>query len=248
MRITDIEVVEDRTAGSRADEGFLRVRRLLVRNVREDGTRGEPYACDVLSRRNVDAVAVVLYEDRADDAGHRHVRVVLKDGPRPAVTLRRDLDLVQPDDRRFATVTEMCAGMLESQDRGPDGVERRAAAEAAEECGARIDPADVREMGAAMFPSPGVTDEKVYFASAPVVVDLLRSAAGDGSGMEEGTRHVVLPLREAIERCRSGAVPDMKTEVALLRLADALGFVPQLGMFVDELPEELQARWAPPGP
>jgi len=246
MRITDIEVVEDRTAGSLADEGFLRVKRLLVRSVREDGSRGEPYTCDVLSRQNVDAVAVLLYDD-LDTAGRRDVRVVLKDGARPAVTLRRDRTLVQPDRGTFATVTEMCAGMLEPEDQGPDGVERRAAAEAREECGADVSVADVRPLGAPMFPSPGVTDEKVYFASAPVVVDLLQPAGGDGSGMEEGTRTVVLTLREAIAMCRSGEIPDMKTEIALLRLADALGYLPQLDAFVEDLPADVQDRYAPTG-
>ena len=35
----------------------------------------------------------------------------------------------------------------------------------------------------------------------------------------------------------------MKTEIALLRLADHLGYVPQLGCFADELPPELRARY-----
>ncbi len=246
MRITDIEVVEDRTAGSLADEGFLRVKRLLVRSVREDGSRGEPYSCDVLSRQNVDAVAVVLYDDR-DTGERRDIRVVLKDGARPAVTLRRDRTLVQPDLRTFATVTEMCAGMLEPQDQGADGVERRAVAEAREECGADVSVADVRPLAAPMFPSPGVTDEKVFFASAPVDADGLAQAGGDGSGMEEGTRQIVLPLREAIAQCRRGEIPDMKTEIALLRLADDLGYIPQLDAFVDDLPGDVRARFAPPG-
>ncbi len=67
--------------------------------------------------------------------------------------------------------------------------------------------------------------------------------AGDGSVMEEGTRVVVLELHDAITRCREGTIPDMKTEIGLLRLAEALGYLPQLGMFVDELPEDVRARF-----
>ena len=38
-------------------------------------------------------------------------------------------------------------------------------------------------------------------------------------------------------------IPDMKTEVALLRLADHLGYIPQLGCFAHELPDELRTRY-----
>jgi hypothetical protein len=34
----------------------------------------------------------------------------------------------------------------------------------------------------------------------------------------------------------------MKTELALLRLCDHLGFLPQLGCFASELPEALRGR------
>ena len=70
-----------------------------------------------------------------------------------------------------------------------------------------------------------------------------RAPEGDGSVMEEATRPVVFDLDDAITQCRRGEIPDMKTELALLRLADQLGYVAQLGMFVDELPPELQDRY-----
>lgn len=251
MEITGIEVVADRTAGSLADEGFLRIRRLLLRHVHADGSRGEPYQCDVMSRKDVDAVAVVLYERMdgagATGAGRGSVRVVLKSGVRPPVWLRREKRLVRPDEHDWLRVIEIAAGVLEAGDAGEGAVERRAAAEAQEECGTAVDPAAVHALGGASFPSPGVTDEKVYFAAAPVRVAEAGAVAGDGSGMEEGTQRVVLDLREAIGRCRRGEIPDMKTEIGLLRLADRLGYLPQLDRFVHELPEALRERYAPPG-
>ena len=54
-------------------------------------------------------------------------------------------------------------------------------------------------------------------------------------------------LRDAIEMCRDGRIPDMKTEVALLRLADHLGYVHQLDAFADDLPADLRARFRPRG-
>ncbi len=242
MDVTGLEIVEDRTEGSLADEGFLRIRRYRLRHVHADGSRGAPYPCDVMSRKDVDAVAVVLYERTG-----RRVQVVLKEGVRPPVFLRRMKTLVRPDDRERLMVTEIAAGVLEEGDRGDGAIERRAAAEAEEECGTTIDPAGVRELGGPSFPSPGVTDEKVFFASAAVRIAEATEILGDGSGMEEGTRRVVLDLRAAIAGCRSGEIPDMKTELALLRLCDQLGYLPQLDAFVDELPDALRARFAPPG-
>lgn len=242
MQVTGLEIVEDRTAGSLADEGFLRVRRFVLRHVHADGSRGAPYACDVMSRKDVDAVAVVLYQRTG-----RRVQVVMKEGVRPPVWLRRKKDLVQPDDRERLMVTEIAAGVLEEGDRGPGAIERRAAAEAEEECGTALEPGAVESLGGPSFPSPGVTDEKVFFAAAAVRLADAADVNGDGSGMEEGTRRVVMDLRDAIAACRDGGIPDMKTEIALLRLADRLGYLPQLDVFVDELPAELQARYAPPG-
>jgi ADP-ribose pyrophosphatase len=238
MDVADVELVEDRTEKSTCLGGFLQVRRLLLRNVYADGTRSAPYACDVMSRRHVDAVAVVLFH--VD--GSRRVRVVLKEGLRPAVWLRRTKAIEHREERPILRVVEIAAGMLEARDAGPGGIERRAAAEAAEETGHEVDAAAVVPLGGPMFASPGVTDERVHFRAVEVAPDDARRGQGDGSPMEEGSRPVVLDLDEAIARCRSGEVPDMKTEVALLRLCDAIGWLPQLRLFADELPPDLRAR------
>src|SRR5688500_9541790 len=86
MDVVDIEVAGDRTGGSSCAAGFLKLRRLRLRNVYADGSRSAPYPCDVMSRTHVDAVAIVLFEID----GSRRVRVLLKEGIRPAVYLRRD--------------------------------------------------------------------------------------------------------------------------------------------------------------
>lgn len=242
MDVADIEVVEDRTAQSRCDQGFLRVRRLRVRNRYADGSASAVYDCDIVSRRAIDAVAVVLYET----TGAR-VRVLLKDGVRPPVYLRRHKDLVREDPRPYLTVTEIAAGVLEPEDTGEDGIERRAAAEAHEECGLTVDPARVRRLGSASFPSPGVTDENVHFRAVQAPLGDAVRPQGDGSIMEEATRTVILDLDEAIARCRRGEIPDMKTEIGLLRLADAIGWLPQFGCFVHDLPPGLRERFRPPG-
>jgi ADP-ribose pyrophosphatase len=240
MQIERIEIVEDRTAGSRCDEGFLRVARLRLRNVYADGSRSEPYPCDVVSRPGSDAVVAVLYE--VD--GARRVRVLLREGVRAPIYLRRNRRFVHPDPCEYRSIVEVVAGLVEEGDgAGDSGLRRRAAVEAREEAGCEVPVESFAPIGGELFASPGTSDEKVYYCAGPARLDERTRAMGDGSVMEEHGRLVVYELGEAIHACRRGEIPDMKTEVALLRLADHLGYLPQLGCFADELAPELRARY-----
>lgn len=228
-----IEIVEDLTRSARCDDGFLRLRRLKVRNRYEDGGESAVYPVDVVSRRNEDAVAIVLYEVGAD----RCPRVALRTCVRPPVWLRREKGLPQPAEREHLLMAEIVAGILEDEDEGEDGIAARAAKEAIEEAGHWIPPEAVEPLGGPLFPSPGVSDELVHFACAEVVLDEEATPEGDGSAMEEAGGVVVMPVEEALRACRCGESPDMKTEIALTRLCDAIGYVPLLGRFVTDLPE-----------
>ncbi len=217
-----MEVVEDRTSASRCDQGFLKLRRLTVRTRYDDGSASRDYPCDIVSRPDPDAVAAVLYRR---GPGSR-VTVVLKEGPRAPIYLRREKPLVHPETRETPMLVELAAGILEPADAGPGGLLRRAAHEVAEETGYRVDPALFNALGDGTFASPGTSDEKVYFCEAELADagGVRAGPSGDGSVMEEGTRVVELDLAEAIRMCRDGRIPDMKTEVALLRLADRLRY------------------------
>jgi ADP-ribose pyrophosphatase len=240
MKLASIEIVEDRTAGSRCDEGFLRVSRLLIRNVYDDGSRSEPYPCDVVSRPGSDAVVAVLYEI----TGEPTIRVLLRESPRAPVYLRNRKTFVHPDPRVYLSLVEVVAGLVEETDgAGRQGLRRRAAIEAEEEAGCRVAATAFSVIGDESFASPGTTDEKVYYCAGPVRLDGAGAARGDGSVMEEHGELAVWELDDAITACRNGKIPDMKTEVALLRLADHLGYIPQLRCFVNELPAELRARY-----
>lgn len=238
MDLVGIEVVRDRTAASRCDEGFLKLRRLVVRNLYEDGSASREYPCDVVRRPGSDAVVAVLYEV---DAGGR-VQVLLREAARAPIYLRRHETFVHPDPRVYLSILEVVAGIVEPDDpSGPAGLRRRAAAEAREEAGIEVAPERLEVLGGETFASPGTSDEKLYFVagSAPLSTG---PVTGDGSTMEEWGRLHRLELGAAIAACRDGRVPDMKTEVALLRLADRLGYLPQLGVFARDLPPELAAR------
>src|SRR5439155_10287727 len=60
-----LEIVGDRTASSKCDEGYLRVRRLDLRaRWRESKEPSEPFAYDVVERWNADAVAVLPHFEK----------------------------------------------------------------------------------------------------------------------------------------------------------------------------------------
>ncbi len=240
MELAEIEVVEDLSAQSRCDEGFLKVSRLRVRNLYTDGGHSDVYPCDVVSRPGSDAVVALLYELR----DRRHVDVLLRTSPRVPIYLRRGKRFVHPDPREYLTITEAVAGIVEDDDGpGPQGLGRRAAAESEEEAGCTIAPGAFAVLGGETFASPGTSDEKLYYCAAAASIADAQPPSGDGSVMEECAVLDVRELRDAIRACRSGEIPDMKTELGLLRLADHLGYLPQLGIFVDELPAELRERY-----
>ncbi len=239
MPVCDVEIVSEHTSSSRCDEGFLRLRRFMVRNIYADGRSSRAYPCDIVSRPHPDAAAILLYDVDAEG----RVQVVLKKGLRPPVYFRKLKSEVTPDREPYLKLIEMVAGVLEPEDGGPEGIARRAAAEALEEAGFTIGEASIQTLGAEAFASPGVTDEKVFFCAGRVRTDQGKEPQGDGSMMEEGTEVVILGLRAAIALCRSGGIVDMKTELSLWRLADHLGYIPQLDLFAHQLPAALQARY-----
>ena len=109
--LVDIETVQDLTAESRCDEGFVTVRRLRLRHRYADGSFSESYAYDVVDRPGADAVAVLLWA-REPQSGR--VLVALRHNVRPPVVLRRDRRLLRPDPRPYLTLVEVCAGSLEA--------------------------------------------------------------------------------------------------------------------------------------
>ena len=218
-KVVRFEIEEDGTVGR--EGGFLAVRRLRLRNVRDDGTRSRTYVCDFLVRpKGVDAVVVAVYHRSA--AG---TQVLLREGLRPVLANGREpATLPIPDARPYLTFTEVVAGIIEADDRGEDGVRRRAAIEVEEESGFTVSADDVVFLGAGSFPSPGSMPEKFWLTAVEVPgPHAQRPAEGDGSPMEEGSAIRWMDLDEAIAACVDGHIEDVKTELALRRLKDRLG-------------------------
>ncbi len=218
MTIVDLELLHDELPGG--DVGFLRVRRLHLRNRRQDGTVSAEYVCDFVVRpKGTDAVVVVLWR-RAGAA----VEVLLRAGLRPALWFGRDAaTLPIADAARAMWMTEVVAGIVEHDDHGEPGVRRRAVIEAWEEAGYRLDADRVEFLGAGTFPTPGSMPEKYWLVAAEIDPGAVQvEPGGDGSPMEHGARTWWTALPEAIADCVAGRITDAKTELALRRLQDHL--------------------------
>lgn len=219
--VTDIEIIEDFSATARCDEGFLRVKRLRCRNRRADGSSSPVYRVDVVDRPRLDAVSVLVY--RRGAAG---LEVLTRMNLRPAAYFRkdqRDAMTVPDPGAGYLRVEEIVAGLLEPEDKGEEGLRRRAAEEVREEAGYPVRPEDIQLLGGSFFLAPGILSEKVFPSAVDVTDVKQEEPEGDGSPLEEGTLLHWRPLSEVLEACRRGEIPDAKTEVSLTRLLARLG-------------------------
>jgi ADP-ribose pyrophosphatase len=220
-RVEAIEIVEDCTARSRLDEGFLRLKRLRARNRRADGSTSSVYPIDVIDRPTLDAVAVCLWARTA-----RGVEVLTRRGLRPAAYFRRGKAAALPE-REYLLVEEIVAGVLEPGEMGLAALQRRGAEEVREEAGIVVAPGALRPLGGPFFALPGIASEKIHLLEGevgrpPVEGPYEAPHEGDGSPLEEGA---VLEWRElgaAVGACEAGEIEDAKTELALRRLAARL--------------------------
>jgi ADP-ribose pyrophosphatase len=220
-RIADIEIVEDRTAASRCDEGFIHLKRYRARNRRVDGTRSPVYPIDVIDRPTLDAVAVCLWA-----RGPRGVEVLTRRGLRPAALFRRGQPVALPEPE-YLLLEEIVAGVLEPGERGLDAIRRRAAEEVREEAGIEIAAERLELLGGPFFVLPGIASEKIHLVAGEVArtggeAPFDAPDGGDGSPLEEGALLAWRPLADAISACERGEIEDAKTEMAFRRLAARL--------------------------
>ena len=204
-RFDGYEVVSDERIG---EGGFLTLRRVRLRVIRGDGSRSAVGLYDFVERpMGKDAVVLMLWH--RDAAGV--VRVLLRHAPRVPLWFR--------DRALGAAHTEVVAGILEKGEDDWAAIQRRAAAEALEEAGVVVAPESVQRLGAASFPTAGMFGELFHFVVAEVADPAAATAPPtDGSPFEEGATLEWVALDEAIARADAGALPDLKTELALRRL------------------------------
>lgn len=208
-----IELVADRTASSRCDEGFLTLRRLTLRNRYDDGEGSAEYAYDLVERTALDAVAIVLVT--------RDGRVCLRSALRPPLAFRGDARTPLPDPADASPVAwEVPAGLVEPDEEGEAGLRGCAVRETLEEVGLTVAEEAFVRLGPPTYLSPGVIAEMLHYYVA--VVDERGGAVPteDGSPVEERAEVRFIPLSDALAACRSGRIADVKTEISIRRLAE----------------------------
>jgi ADP-ribose pyrophosphatase len=219
--VVAIEIVEDRSATSRWDEGFLQLRRLRCRNRRSDGSLSPIYRVDVVDRPKLDAVAVVIYRRRGTQ-----LEVLTRQNLRPAAYFRIGKQPTIPDSQVHLRVEEIVAGVLEDSDAGEEGLRRRAAIEVGEEAGIQVAPEEIQILGGPFFVAPGIISEKIFLTAVDVTGKGQIEPPGDGSPLEEGSMVQWRDAVQLLEDCRAGRVQDAKTEIGLVRLLAAAPMPP----------------------
>lgn len=196
--------------------GFLGLRRLIMRVRYQSGGASEPFEYDAVGRSRLDAVVIAAHY-RGDD-GRRHV--VLRSALRPPLTLRRDEPSPVAERESLGSLWELPAGLVEADERSPEGLRNCAARELMEEVGVEVPPHALAPLGPSSFPAPGVIGERHFFFHVEIDPSRIHTPTEDGSALEREARLAAIPLDEAIALARSGEIEDEKTELALRRLAE----------------------------
>lgn len=209
----ELAVVRDRSN----DPGptFLRLKRYELVVVR-GGKRSASFVYDVLDRTALDAcVMLAHHEEVSPTLGTRRVFVWMRSAIRPPIALRGEHAASAP---HSGSLWELPAGLIEPG----ESAEVAAVRELAEELGFTVAPSAMKRLGPAAYPAPGFVGELHHFFHVRVDPHARVKPAEDGSPLEEDALVVAVPLEEALDACRTGAIHDEKTELALRRLADQL--------------------------
>lgn len=211
--------------------GYMRVRRYACELSAEDSGLPQAAACNILSGpgHNVSLVAVLMMHPDG------RLEAVLKQGDaRPARVLRGEPYV------KLGAV----GGRWDMPGDDPAAVARR---EVLEELGAPVVDGGLVPLGEAALPTmPGESSEADRYFLALSRLPPNPAPEGDGGGMELPglIRPVRMSLDELFAAEREGKIGEAgRVRVAYGRALDRLGYIPALGKYVFDLPEDLQKRY-----
>ena len=211
-----LELLEDLSPPNQS--GFLRLVRHRYRAIYPDGTQSAPFVYDAVDRSAIDAVVIAAHFTSPDGTP----RVYLRSAFRPPLTLRDRSVSPLPEEACDGNLWELPAGLIEPSERSPAGAVRAAQRELHEELGFEVGLDSLAALGHSTFPAPGFVAERHFYFEVRVEPAARQEPSLDGSALEHFGRVIDLPLREALELCKTGAIEDAKTELALRRLLEKL--------------------------
>ena len=216
-----IELIQEsvRRADEDSAQAFLRVERSVLRARFEDGEPSEAFTYDIVARERLDAVVIAAHY--VDETGKRFV--FLRSALRPPVAFRPREQWPMPERDDLGGLWELPAGLVETDERSPEGLRRCAARELHEELGFEVDPDKLQPLGPSSFPAPGVIGERHFYFHVLVDPTVRGLPPEDGSVLERGAAIVAISLEEALALVRAGLLEDAKTELGLRRFAEMNG-------------------------
>lgn len=200
-----VELIEDLSPHD--EPGFLRLRRRQLRNRYADGTTSEAYLYDSVDRAAMDAVVLVLHDERS---------VCIRSSLRPPVAFRHELSVPRDADHP-PVLWELPAGLVEPREHGEEGLRACASRETLEETGLEVPPSAFVPLGPAVFLSPGVVAERLYYYAARVDPATRGTPTEDGTPVEARAEVRFVPFAELLEICDAGHIGDAKSEVGIRR-------------------------------
>jgi ADP-ribose pyrophosphatase len=220
-----IEVVEQETI---PQEGFLKILRSKVIAHYPDDTKSKIFTIDSVLRDRLDAVVIVAHyvSDQQMGVGEGTRYVYLRSALRPSLMLRSYETSGLLEDEYVGNLYELPAGLVELNEVGLEGLKQAAAREMEEELGFTMSPDKFKFLGHRIFPAVGIAAERIFFLEIEVDPTQQKIPTLDGSPMEDGAIIKAVPLTTAVEYARKGYLPDAKTEIGILRLADK--FLPKV--------------------
>ena len=210
-----LELIED-VRPPKEEQGFIYVRKLRMKAHYADGSESQPFQYFCADRSRMDAAIIVPHFTTPD--GIRHV--VLRSALRPPLAAR-PLDIRPvPELDSLGELWEVPAGLVEADERTPEGLQVCAARELFEETGYELQPSEMIPLGPSTFPAAGMIGERHFFFHAEVDPTRRVPPPEDGSALERSAHVISFPLEVALEACRRGEIEDAKTEVGLRRLRE----------------------------
>lgn len=130
----------------------------------------------------------------------------------------------------------------------PAGIAKKVGiAEVAEEVGAQVVKGGAFSLGDKLIPTmPSASTEADLAVGVIAKLDPGTQITGDHSGMELVglMKQVVMPVGEALDASRKGEISEGgRFEAYARRFLDKLGYIPELGQYVFDLPKQLQSAF-----
>jgi len=183
---------------------FLHIERKHLIAEYPNGTRSKPFFHDGVGRKLIDAVGIVAFfrNEEITMARSDAILLYLRSCVRPNVEV--------------PNMWEIAAGLVEEG----ESPEESAVREVEEELGFTVNVQDMRPLGPAFLPCPGISAERISLYAIEVDPNKQKTPTEDGGALERYGEAVAFNLKTIKNAITNGEIIDAKTEIAVRRFED----------------------------